>query len=97
MIDHEELALVKRLRERAVRRAVNSKPKVERLIIDAADEIERLRDALEPFARLYCDHHHHLPDNQPIFGIQGYNILVGDMRKAHALINPTPHKQSEGE
>lgn len=41
-----------------------------------------LLDALKPFANLLKDHHDHLPDDQPIYGINDSTITVGDLRRA---------------
>ena len=49
-------------------------------------ENARLREALEPFAALLKAHHANLPDSQPIFGIEGSNFTVGDLRKARKAL-----------
>lgn len=50
------------------------------------EERNDLLDALAPFSKLYQDHHKHLPNTQPIYGIGDALIHVGDMRKAAILV-----------
>ena len=59
---------------------------------EAADEIERLREALRPFAELGaamlpCDAHDTsvwvtMPDDTPVRNLSHYNFIVGDFRNA---------------
>ena len=53
----------KKLRERAVRHSINSKPKVERLLMDAADRIEALEKGLDDCTRRDTMNYLELPDN----------------------------------
>lgn len=57
--------------------------KADARLIAAAPE---LIEALRPFSALLAEHHDDLPDNRPIFGINGAVITAGDLRRARAAI-----------
>lgn len=42
--------------------------------------------ALHPFAALLKPHHAELPDDRPVFGIDGAVFTVGDLRNARAVL-----------
>ena len=79
--------IVERLRAKPPKGFVTSP-----LMIEAADEIERLREALRPFAELGaamlpCDAHDTsgwvtMPDDTPVRNLSHYNFIVGDFRNA---------------
>lgn len=49
-------------------------------------EIARLREALDPFAKLLKSHHDDLTNDTPVFGIEDSIICVGDMRRACTVL-----------
>lgn len=57
------------------------------VFLRADPRIEGLKAALAPFAALKHEHHDCLPDEHPIFGINGKNITAGDLFRAVDALN----------
>ena len=81
--------IVKRLRSENTMFGYYESPEIQ---TEAADEIERLREALRPFAELGaamlpCDAHDTsvwvtMPDDTPVRNLSHYDFTVGDFRNA---------------
>lgn len=54
--------------------------------------VEQLAAALRPFAVLLQAHHEELPNERQVFGINGRNITVGDLRRAAAALDVITRK-----
>lgn len=57
-----------------------------RLIVRAVNSYDAMRAALRPFAALLSAHHADMPDNRPVFGINGALFTVGDLHAARAAL-----------
>lgn len=57
-------------------------------------EVEALREALAPFAKLLQDHNKNGPGHKPIFGINDCTITLRHLRKAEAALALNQEQES---
>ena len=79
--------IVERLREKAARKSPNLYVEQQRIETEAADEIERLREALRPFAELGGKYVNDT-DQQVIDNVDRWEFVVPfpDLRKAYEVL-----------